>query len=121
MPDVITAMTPLDALERAFDRAATYNERSRVAPAAILWPDEKEEWTRLLPRLRERFPQLLTFGDYDPETKTGPAIWMKCMVARTLEARVGLTGTSDELFAYGLRPYYPCTGARPRLQGNCWE
>ncbi len=90
MSDVITAATtPLDALERAFDRAATYNERSRVAPAAILWPDEKEEWTRLLPRLRERFPQLLTLGEYDPETKTGPAIWLKCMIARTLEAADG--------------------------------
>ena len=85
MPDVITAMTPLDALERAFDRAATYNERSRVAPAAILWPDEKEEWTRLLPHLRERFSQLLTLGEYDPEKRSGPAIWLKCMIARTLE------------------------------------
>ena len=87
MPDVITAATtPLDALERAFDRAATYNERSRVAPAALLWPDEKEQWTRLLPRLRERFPQLLTLGEYDPEKKSGPAIWLKCMMAHTLEA-----------------------------------
>ena len=87
MPDAITtATTLLDALERAFDRAATYNERSRVAPAAILWPDEKEEWTRLLPRLRERFPQLLTLGEYDPDKKSGPAIWLKCMVARTLDA-----------------------------------
>jgi hypothetical protein len=75
MPDVITAATtPFDALERAFDRATTYNERSRVAPAATLWPDENEEWTRLLPRLRERCPQLLTLGEYDPTTKTGPAI-----------------------------------------------
>jgi hypothetical protein len=87
MPDVITAVTtPLDAIEQAFDRAATYNERSRVAPTTILWPDEKEEWTRLLPRLRERFPQLLTLGEYDPEKKSGPAIWLKCMVARTLDA-----------------------------------
>jgi hypothetical protein len=86
MPDVITAAaTPLDALERAFNRAATYNERSRVAPAAILWPDEKEEWVRLLPRLRERLPQLLTLGAYDPDQKRGPAIWLKCMIARTLD------------------------------------
>ena len=87
MPDVITAATtPLDALERAFDRAVTYNDRSRVAPAALLWPDENEEWRRLLPRLRERFPQLLTLGEYEPETKTGPAIWLKCMIAGTLDA-----------------------------------
>ena len=85
MSDVITrAGTLLDALETAFARAATYNERSRVAPSAILWPDAKEEWTRLLPRLREAFPQLLTLGDYSPDEKTGPAIWIKCMIARTL-------------------------------------
>lgn len=69
MPDVITVTTPLDALERAFDRATTYNERSRVTPVAFLWPDAKEEWTRLLPRLRERVPQLLALGKYDPEMK----------------------------------------------------
>ena len=87
MPDPITdAATLLDALDLAFDRAATYNERSRVAPAAILWTDAKEEWTRLLPRLRERFPQLLTLGAYDPDVKQGPAIWLKCMIARTLDA-----------------------------------
>jgi hypothetical protein len=86
MTELIPANSLIDALKKAFSRAATYNERSRVAPAAILWPDEKEEWTRLLPRLREQFPQLLTLGDYDPETKAGPAIWLKCMIARTLEA-----------------------------------
>jgi hypothetical protein len=86
MPEVITAATtPLDALEQAFDGAATYNQRSRVAPTAILWPDEKEEWTRLLPRLREQLPELLTLGEYDSEKKRGPAIWLKCMIARTLE------------------------------------
>ena len=85
MPDVITrASTLLDTLETAFDQAATYNERSRVAPSAILWPDAREEWTRLLPRLREAFPQLLTLGDHNPDEKTGPAIWIKCMIARTL-------------------------------------
>ena len=85
MSDVITrAGTLLDALETAFARAATYNERSRVAPSAILWPDAREEWTRLLPRLREAFPQLLTLGDHSPDEKTGPAIWIKCMIARTL-------------------------------------
>ena len=87
MPSSITdAATLLDAFAVAFDRAATYNERSRVAPAAILWTDAKEEWTPLLPQLRERFPHLLTLGDYDPSTRTGPAIWIKCMIGRTLDA-----------------------------------
>lgn len=82
---VDTSVTLLDAIERSLSDATTYNERSRVAPAAILWTDAKREWTGLLPGLRERFPHLLTLGDYDLGSKTGPAIWIKCMLARTLE------------------------------------
>lgn len=86
MPDTLTtSATLLDALEHSLDEAATYNERSRVAPAAILWTDAKEEWTALLPYLRDGFPHLLTLGDYDPATRTGPAIWIKCMIGRTLD------------------------------------
>ena len=43
MSDLLVANTPLDALEQAFGRAATYNERPRVAPAVLLWPVEKDE------------------------------------------------------------------------------
>lgn len=84
MSDIPTTL--LDAIEQALAEAATYNERSRVAPAAILWTDAKKEWAPLLPQLRERFPHFLTLGAYDPNTRTGPAIWIKCMLARTLDA-----------------------------------
>jgi len=85
MPEVVTrASTVIDALEQSLAQAAAYNERSRVAPATILWTDEKGEWERLLPQLREQFPQLLTLGPYAPENRQGPAIWIKCMIAQTL-------------------------------------
>ena len=87
MPNTLTTpATLLDAIEQSLGEAATYNERSRVAPAAILWTDAKEEWAPLLPQLRERFPHFLTLGDYDPTTRSGPAIWIKCMIGRTLDA-----------------------------------
>ncbi len=76
--------TVFDALLAALDSVRQYNSNDQAAPAAILWPDKGQEWTELLPRLREALPQLLTFGDYDPGTKTGPAIWLRCMIARTL-------------------------------------
>ena len=31
-------------------------------------------------------PELLVYGDYDPDARTGPAIWLRCMVDRTLES-----------------------------------
>jgi hypothetical protein len=45
-------------------KPADYNRDDMTAPAAILWPDEKREWERLLPRLRASLPQFLTFGPY---------------------------------------------------------
>jgi len=38
----------------------------------------------VLPVLRERLPHLLTLGPYAANCKTGPAIWLRCMIARTL-------------------------------------
>jgi len=76
--------TLLDALVAALEKAAAYNPNAHVVPAAVLWTDEKREWAPLMPRLHRRMPHLLTLGDYNPTTKTGPAIWLKCMIARTL-------------------------------------
>ena len=87
MPDVITrASTLLEALEEAFWQAAVYNEQVETPPAAILWPDKQREWQPLMSQLRESFPQLLTLGPYDVDANRGPAIWIKCMIAGTLEA-----------------------------------
>ncbi|MFC7538794.1 hypothetical protein ACFQU2_04070 [Siccirubricoccus deserti] len=36
----------------------------------------------MLPALRARVPSLLTFGDYDPATRTGPALWLRAAAAR---------------------------------------
>src|SRR4051794_19998528 len=55
-----------------------------VAPAAILWPDNDGQWMPLVERLRAVMPQLLILGDFDPDRKTGPAIWMRCVIERAL-------------------------------------
>jgi len=76
--------TVLEALIAALERAAAYNANDQVAPAVVLWPDKGRQWEPLAPRLREALPQFLTLGPYNPGEKTGPAIWLKCMIARTL-------------------------------------
>lgn len=75
--------TPLDHIVagvRARDAASDGQER----PCAILWPDGNREWERLLPVLRSHMPELLTLGEYDPEARAGPAIWLRCMVDGTI-------------------------------------
>lgn len=53
-------------------------------PAALLWTDEEGQWLPLVPTLRAINPWIFAFGTYDPPSRTGPAIWLKCIVDRTL-------------------------------------
>ena len=74
-----SARTPLDLLVanlRGRDAAADGQAR----PCTILWPDGNREWEWLLPVLRNRMPELLTLGGYAPAARTGPAIWLRCVV-----------------------------------------
>jgi hypothetical protein len=73
--------TVFDALLSALQHAAVYNKDDVVSPAAVLWTDEKREFVQLIPRLRLVLPHLLTLGDYDPATRTGSAIWLRCVLA----------------------------------------
>ena len=54
-------------------------------PAAILWTDPKREWAPLVDLLLQRVEEYLVLGDYAPERRTGPAVWLRCVVDRTLD------------------------------------
>jgi hypothetical protein len=75
--------TFLEELLRALKEAATYNKDDLVPPEAILWPDEKRDWENIVPKLREKLP-ILTLGKYNPKQLTGPAIWIRCFVAKKI-------------------------------------
>lgn len=75
--------TFLTWLVAAVKAAGRYNQNEQVVPVAILWPDEARQWSPLLPALRRRLP-LLTLGDYDPARRTGPAYYLRCLIARAL-------------------------------------
>ena len=74
----------LDALLASLEQAAVYNRNIQTAPAVVLWPDQGKQWASLVPALRAVLPQLLTLGEYDPAARTGPATWVRCMIARAL-------------------------------------
>ncbi len=76
-----TESTVFSSLLASLQKAAEYHHDDSVPPAAILWPDEKREWERLVPRLRMVLPHFLVFGPYDQANRTGPAIWLRCVLA----------------------------------------
>jgi len=77
------AGTLVDALIASFE-SATRSPEGMAAPAALLWTDADAQWRPLIPALRTAIPQLYTLGTYDPNSRTGPVTWLKCIVDRTL-------------------------------------
>ena len=73
-----------DRLIASIREASRYDSGNLNAPVAVLWPDPDKQWSPIIEMLQQEMPELLVLGDYDPEKRTGPAIWLKCMVERTL-------------------------------------
>ncbi|WP_040479453.1 BREX-1 system phosphatase PglZ type B [Mariniradius saccharolyticus] len=73
-----------DKVIRALSWTAQHNSSLMEKPEVILWPDPERVWEEVIILLQEKLPGLLNYGKFQPERKTGPAIWIKCMVARLL-------------------------------------
>jgi hypothetical protein len=71
-------------LAEALAAAAKVNRSLMTAPAAVLWPDPDCQWEKVLPVLSEALPGLLSLGEYKPESKCGPSIWLKTVVSGAL-------------------------------------
>lgn len=78
-------MQVIDYLVKALRGSATFNPAVQIAPAAVIWTDETCQWQGAMPYIKECLPELLEFGDYKPEQRTGPAIWLKCVLGGVLE------------------------------------
>ena len=79
-----TGNTVIEALVRSLESAARYNPNDVVHPYVVLWTDHDSQWLPIIPQLRHLVPQLLTIGDYSPENRTGPAIWLRCVLGGAL-------------------------------------
>lgn len=75
-------MRIIEKLLEYLRNAAVFNPEVQVAPACILWPDRDRQWEAIVPRLQGELPELLILGEYAPEKRTGPAIWLRCVIAR---------------------------------------
>ena len=74
-------MTILDHLLASIRSAAAFNSDVQVAPVCILWPDRDRQWESAVPRLQAEMPELFVLGEYAPDKRTGPAIWLRCVLA----------------------------------------
>jgi len=77
-------MLVLDALMNAVRSASDYNHEAQSRPASILWPDGERQWEKTVARLQVDMPELFVLGDFNAARRTGPAIWLRCVVARAV-------------------------------------
>ena len=73
-----------EVLSALLKAQARHNRNDMVAPKVILWPDKAEAWARIVPSLQARLP-ILTLGRYRPDERSGPAIWLRCVIDGSLE------------------------------------
>ena len=76
--------TLLEAVKNSLHRATRYNQSDMESPAAILWTDSDNQWAALVDQLRPLMSELFTLGEYDPVKRIGPAIWLRCVIERSL-------------------------------------
>ena len=73
------------ALVNTIRQSSAFNPDTQVAPACILWTDKDRQWESVISVLQGAMPELFVLGEYDLSKRTGPAIWLKCVIAKTLE------------------------------------
>jgi hypothetical protein len=83
--------TLLQAVEASLLAATRHHAGVEEKPAAVLWTDADGQWQPVVKKLQERLPQLVVHGAYDAAKRTGPAVWLKCIVAGTIKLPSPLT------------------------------
>ena len=79
MTSVATSLTVLGEVADSLAAAGRYNRDDKVQPVAVLWPDPTRAWEPVIDLLRDITP-ILTLGDFDDASQSGPAIWIRCQL-----------------------------------------
>jgi len=64
---------------------ADFNREDVIAQRLVIFPDKSGEWEPIIARLRGRLP-IITFGEYNPSTLTGSAIYIRNLVFHTIDS-----------------------------------
>ncbi len=120
----------IEVLVESLEAAAKYNPNDVVHPYAVLWTDHDAQWQPIIPQLRRLLPQLLTFGEYQPDQRIGPAIWLRSVVDRGLPEIELQDGVTPIVYLAGvsrqeLRAVQECPDSLKPLvelqyRGACW-
>lgn len=89
--------TIIDAMKTSME-AALHAPEGVAEPVALLWTDMDGQWRPLIPALQMALPQLYVLGDYNPDDRTGPVIWLRCIVDRALPDQVPPEGVTPVLY-----------------------
>ncbi|TVR61603.1 MAG: BREX-1 system phosphatase PglZ type B [Candidatus Competibacteraceae bacterium] len=81
--------------------AQSYAAGDQVAPCAALWTDPERWWEAVIPDLQAMLPELYVLGSYQPEQRTGPALWLRCIEARRVDGAPP-AGTTPILYLPGI-------------------
>lgn len=107
-----TQYTLVDALKSSMDSALRVPE-GVSEPVALLWTDADGQWRPIIQALQLTLPQLYVLGDYKPGARTGPVIWLRCLVDRVLSDMAPPEGVTPVL-------YLPNVGRQQlRAGGDC--
>ena len=58
---------------------------NEIAPCAVLWTDPERLWEIVLPQMQAIMPELYLLGEYEPEKRRGPSLWLRCIEARVVD------------------------------------
>ncbi|MCP9925848.1 BREX-1 system phosphatase PglZ type B [Synechococcus lacustris C3-12m-Tous] len=93
--------TLLEALAQKLQACHVHGD-AEEPPVATLWTDPRGEWKPLIPLLRQKLPELLCLGDYDPEQQQGPALWLRCLVDGSLPPAEAAAGKLPVIYLPGI-------------------
>lgn len=80
-----TFMLVIDKLKELIRKASIYNSELQSVPVCILWTDKESQFVDVIPTLQNFLPELFMLGAYDPAKKSGPAIWLRCVLANMID------------------------------------
>ncbi len=131
MHDVDPALTVVERLKASLETAAAHNPNDAVQPAAILWTDPDARWQPIIPQLLPLMPHLLLLGEYDPENRSGPAIWLRCVIERAPVPPQIPDGSTPVLYLPGVGrgelgaaescPHHLKPLVELQYRGACWK
>ena len=93
----MTSAVLIDVIRKSMTASLRVPDGAEPA-VALLWTDPDGQWRPLIPALMKALPEFYSLGDYAPDKRQGPVIWLKCVVERTLPDAAPEPGATPILY-----------------------